>query len=259
MKRGTPLFDIFLGLVLLWACIGLLYTPYDPLSQAFTNDRLSGPSTGHWLGIDGLGRDLFSRIWLGSGNSILMGMIATFGNLLLSSLLLTIEQRSPSWFSRLLLSFIAGWLAIPVLFIALLLLVYIEQGPTTLIIAAALGNVPFTFRQLRVLWRHLKETLYVQASRVIGSRSWNLFRKTIWPNLKPDVVGLGKLIFAFSLLEVSGLAFLGLIGDPDFAELGSILRQNKSYLLANPWQIIWPGVFLSGILLLVQLSRSEAG
>ena len=258
MKRRTPLFDIFLGLVLLWACIGLLYTPYDPLSQAFTNDRLSGPSTGHWLGIDGLGRDLFSRIWLGSGNSILMGMIATFGNLLLSSLLLTIEQRSPSWFSRLLLSFIAGWLAIPVLFIALLLLVYIEQGPTTLIIAAALGNVPFTFRQLRVLWRHLKETLYVQASRVIGSRSWNLFRKTIWPNLKPDVVGLGKLIFAFSLLEVSGLAFLGLIGDPDFAELGSILRQNKSYLLANPWQIIWPGVFLSGILLLVQLSRSEA-
>ena len=258
MKRRTPLFDIFLGLVLLWACIGLLYTPYDPLSQAFTNDRLSGPSTGHWLGIDGLGRDLFSRIWRGSGNSILMGMIATFGNFLLSSLLLTIEQRSPSWFSRLLLSFIAGWLAIPVLFIALLLLVYIEQGPTTLIIAAALGNVPFTFRQLRVLWRHLKETLYVQASRVIGSRSWNLFRKTIWPNLKPDVVGLGKLIFAFSLLEVSGLAFLGLIGDPDFAELGSILRQNKSYLLANPWQIIWPGVFLSGILLLVQLSRSEA-
>ncbi len=258
MKRRTPLFDIFLGLVLLWACIGLLYTPYDPLSQAFTNDRLSGPSTGHWLGIDGLGRDLFSRIWRGSGNSILMGMIATFGNFLLSSLLLTIEQRSPSWFSRLLLSFIAGWLAIPVLFIALLLLVYMEQGPTTLIIAAALGNVPFTFRQLRVLWRHLKETLYVQASRVIGSRSWNLFRKTIWPNLKPDVVGLGKLIFAFSLLEVSGLAFLGLIGDPDFAELGSILRQNKSYLLANPWQIIWPGVFLSGILLLVQLSRSEA-
>ena len=259
MKRRTPLFDIFLGLVLLWACIGLLYTPYDPLSQAFTNDRLNGPSIGHWLGIDGLGRDLFSRIWRGSGNSILMGMIATFGNFLLSSLLLTIEQRSPSWFSRLLLSFIAGWLAIPVLFIALLLLVYIEQGPTTLIIAAALGNVPFTFRQLRVLWRHLKETLYVQASRVIGSRSWNRFRKTIWPNLKPDVVGLGKLIFAFSLLEVSGLAFLGLIGDPDFAELGSILRQNKSYLLANPWQIIWPGVFLSGILLLVQLSRSEAG
>lgn len=257
MKRNR-LFDILLGMVLFWALAGLLYTPYDPLSQAFTTERLNGPSAYHWLGIDGLGRDLFSRIWLGSGNSITMGLIATLGNLLLAGLLLIVEQRSPVWFSGILLSFVSGWLAIPVLFIALLLLVYFDQGPTTLIIAAALGNVPFTFRQLRVLWRHQKETLYVQASRVLGSRSWNLFRKTIWPNLKPDVAGLGKLIFAFSLLEVSGLAFLGLIGDPDFAELGSILRQNKSYLLADPWQVIWPGVFLSGILLLVQLSRSEA-
>lgn len=258
MKRRLPLFDILLALALLWACIGFLYTPHDPQSQAFTTERLTGPSPGHWLGVDGLGRDLLSRIWLGAGNSILMGLIATLGNLLLAGLLLVVEQRSPLWFSRFILSLVAGWLAIPVLFIALLLLVYFDQGPVTLVVAAALGNVPFTFRQLRVLWRHLKETLYVQASRTLGSRSWNLFRRTLWPNLKPDVAGLGKLIFAFSLLEVSGLAFLGLIGDPDFAELGSILRQNKSYLLADPWQVIWPGLFLSGILLLVQLSRSDA-
>ncbi|MDA0348019.1 MAG: ABC transporter permease [Verrucomicrobia bacterium] len=257
MKKNR-LFDALLWLVLLWAFIGLFYTPYDPQSQAFTEDRLTGPTASHLLGIDGLGRDLFSRIWLGSGHSIGMGVLATLGNLSLAGLLLFLEQKSPGWVSRFLLSFISGWLAIPVLFIALLLLVYFDQGPRTLIVAAALGNVPFTFRQLRVLWRHQRETLYVQASRVLGSRSWNLFRKTIWPNLRPDVVGLSKLIFAFSLLEVSGLAFLGLIGDPDFAELGSILRQNKSYLLADPWQVIWPGAFLSAVLWLVQLSRSEA-
>ena len=257
MKKPS-FFGALLWLVIIWACIGFIYTPHDPQSQAFTTERLTGPSAGHLLGIDGLGRDLFSCIWVGSANSIAMGLLATLGNLLIAGAFLYTEQRSPAWFSRLLLSFISGWLAIPVLFIALLLLVYFEQGPKTLIIAAALGNVPFTFRQLRVLWRHQKETLYVQASRVLGSRSWNLFRKTIWPNLRPDVVGLSKLIFAFSLLEVSGLAFLGLMGDPDFAELGSILRQNKSYLLADPWQVIWPGVFLSGVLWLVQLSRSEA-
>jgi len=258
MKDRARIFDLLLGLVLIWALAGLFFTPFDPLSQAFTEDRLSGPTSSHWLGIDGLGRDLFSRIWLGSGHSIIMALAATAGNLLLAGGLLFLEQKAPAWCSRFLLSFIAGWLAIPVLFIALLLLVYFDQGPGTLVVAAALGNVPFAFRQLRVLWRHQKETLYVQASRVLGSRSWNLFRKTIWPNLRPDVSGLGKLIFAFSMLEVSGLAFLGLVGDPDFAELGSILRQNKSYLLADPWQVVWPGLFLSGILLLVQLSRSEA-
>ena len=255
--KASRILDYILWLVLAWACIGLMYTPFDPLSQAFTAERLAGPSLRHWLGVDGLGRDLYSRIWLGSGNSICMGLIATAGNLVLAGFLLLVEQRGPGWFSRFILSTISGWLAIPVLFIALILLIYFDQGPATLVCAVALGNVPFAFRQLRVLWLHQKETLYVQASRVIGSRSWNLFRKTIWPNLKPDAGGLAKLVFSFSVLEISGLAFLGLMGDPDFSELGSILRQNKSYLLAAPLQVIWPGVFLSGILLLVQLSRSE--
>ena len=255
--KASRIFDYILGALLLWAFIGLFYTPFDPLSQAFTAERLAGPSPKHWLGIDGLGRDLYSRIWLGSGNSISMGLIAMAGNLLLAGALLFLEQRSPGWLSRFILSTISGWLAIPVLFIALILLIYFKQGPSTLICAVTLGNVPFTFRQLRVLWLHQKETLYVQASRVLGSRSWKLFRKTIWPNMQPDVSGLAKLVFSFSVLEISGLAFLGLMGDPDFSELGSILRQNKSYLLADPIQVVWPGVFLSGILLLVQLSRSR--
>ncbi len=255
--KASRIFDCVLGAVFLWAIIGLFHTPFDPLAQAFTAERLAGPSPEHWLGIDGLGRDLYSRIWLGSGNSISMGLIAMAGNLLLAGALLLVEQRAPGWLSRFILSTVSGWLAIPVLFIALILLIYWEQGPVTLICAVALGNVPFAFRQLRVLWLHQRETLYVQASRVLGSRSWMLFRKTIWPNLQPDVVGLAKLAFSFSVLEISGLAFLGLIGDPDFSELGSILRQNKSYLLADPLQVVWPGVFLSGILLLVQLSRSR--
>lgn len=128
MKKNR-LFDALLWLVLLWAFIGLFYTPYDPQSQAFTEDRLTGPTASHLLGIDGLGRDLFSRIWLGSGHSIGMGVLATLGNLSLAGLLLFLEQKSPGWVSRFLLSFISGWLAIPVLFIALLLLVYFDQGP----------------------------------------------------------------------------------------------------------------------------------
>lgn len=60
------------------------------------------------------------------------------------------------------------------------------------------------------------------------------------------------------MLEVSGLVFLAIIWDPNFAELGSVLRQNKSSLLVDLRQVIWPGAFLFGILWLVQLSRSEA-
>ncbi len=257
MKLNLKPAEWLLVAVIAWALIGLLYTPYDSYAQDYTGRVFEKPSLEHWFGIDALGRDQFSRIWQGSGSSVSMGVIATLANLLIAGLLLVVEQNSPPWLKRAIQSIVAGWLAIPVMFVALLFLVYFSQGPGVLIAAAALGNVPFTFRQLRILWLHQKETLYVKASVVLGSRSWGLFRKTIWPNLKPDVWGLSRLVFAFSVLEISGLAFLGLLGDPDFPELGSILRFNKSYITTDWLQIFWPVLFLSGILFIVQLTRAK--
>jgi ABC-type dipeptide/oligopeptide/nickel transport system permease subunit len=66
---------------------------------------------------------------------------------------------------------------------------------------------------------------------------------------------LCRLLFAISALELSGLAFLGLIGDPDFAELGSILKQNQAYVYQAPMLVVLPGSFLSLILLSVHLTR----
>ena len=132
------------------------------------------------------------------------------GNLLLAGALLLLEQRAPGWLSRFILSTISGWLAIPVLFIAP---DFIDLFQARTVYPDLCGwrwaTCRLPSRQLRVLWLHQKETLYVQASRVLGSRSWMLFRKTIWPNLQPDVLGLAKLVFSFSVLEISGLAFLG--------------------------------------------------
>ena len=71
-------------------------------------------------------------------------------------------------------------------------------------------------------------------------------------------MGLAKLILAISILELSGLAFLGLIGDPDFPELGAILKQNQSYLFRNPMLVAWPGLILSTLLFLVHLSKSRS-
>ena len=147
--------------------------------------------------------------------------------------------------------------ALPVIFIGLLLLVFLPPSPGALVIAAGLGNVAFAFRQLRIYWLGVRNALYVKASEVLGSQGWPLFRRAIWPNLKPDIIALGRLLFAMSALELSGLAFLGLIGDPDFAELGSILKQNQAYLFQAPMLVVLPGAILSLLLLSVHLSRTE--
>jgi peptide/nickel transport system permease protein len=151
---------------------------------------------------------------------------------------------------------VSAGLALPVLFVGLVLLVFLPQSPWTLVLACALGGVPFGFRQLRVMWIEQAGALHVVASRALGGTRAHIVRFAIWPNLRPQAVALTKLLFAAGVLELSGLSFLGLSGDPDFAELGSILKWHQKFLLSGqPALVLWPGLLLSGLLLVVHLSN----
>lgn len=238
--------------------VGLLYTPYNPMEQDFRSEAFSGVSSSHWLGIDGLGRDFGSRLWRGAGNTVAMALMALSLNFILASLLLYLEQSGPRLLRRVIPLGIGIWVAVPVLFIGLVIMVFIKPSVWTLIVAVSLGNVPLAFRQLRILWIEQRNALYVLATEILGAGRHHLLTYTLWPNLRPDLLGLAKLILAICVLELSGLAFLGLIGDPDFPELGAILRQNQAYLFRNPMLVMLPGLILSSLLLLVHLSKSRS-
>ena len=247
-----------LGLVVIVALVGLVYTPHPPSAQDFRGEALAGPSWAHWMGVDPNGRDLFSRLWRGTGNTLLMSLGAVVGSLVLSSLLLALEEGGGRRLAGGVRALVNLWVAFPVFFIGLLLLVWLRASPGVLVLAAALGNVPLAFRQLRVLWREQRHAMYVEASEVLGASRAQLFRHTIWPNLWPDVAALGKLVFAISALELSGLAFLGLIGDPDFPELGTLLKQHLNHAYEAPHLVLWPGLILSGLLALVHSTELSA-
>jgi len=256
-RRFRLSWNTWAAAVLVFAVLGLLWTPHDPMSQAFRDTALQGPSLAHLLGIDGLGRDFASRLWQGAGHTVVLASLSTLLTFLLSTVLVASEQTASGWLSRLIRMGVGIGVALPVIFIGLLLLVFLPPSPGALVVAAGLGNVAFAFRQLRIYWLGVRNALYVRASEVLGSRGWTLFKRAIWPNLKPDIIALGRLLFAMSALELSGLAFLGLIGDPDFTELGSILKQNQAYLFQAPMLVVLPGAILSLILLSVHLSRVD--
>lgn len=247
--------DVWATGLLLFCLAGLFVTPYPPDAQAFRESALAGPSWQHWLGVDGLGRDFASRLWRGAGHTVALAAAALLLTLALAALLLAAEQALPRWVGAAVRQFIRIWVAWPVLFVGLLLLIFLRPSPQALVLAVGLGNLALCFRQLRVYWLQLLAAPFVQASIVIGTSRWQRFRWVLWPNLLPDLAALGRLLFALSALELSGLAFLGLIGNPDFPELGSILKQNQAYLYHAPALLIWPGLLLSGILFSVHLAR----
>jgi peptide/nickel transport system permease protein len=235
--------------ILVFGLAGLLWTPYDSFDQSFRDTALAGPTFGHWLGIDGVGRDFFSRLWAGSGNSIFLSLNALCITFIGASLLLLAEQSGPRWIGESIRHLIGLWVAVPVVFIGLLILLILAPSPKALVLAAGLGNIPLAFRQLRIYWLEQRSATYVEASVVLGADFRHLLLQTIWPNLRPNLFSLASLLFALGVLELSGLAFLGLMGDPDFPELGSILRQNQAYLHQAPALVFLPGLAMISILL----------
>lgn len=239
--------------------VGLVYTPYDPYAQQFFTERLSTGSAAHWFGVDRLGQDYFSRIWRGAANSFFFALIGSLVVLAVSSFLLFLERKGGRVVGNMVRSAVSFGIAMPAIFVGLLIVTFMERGALALTMAIGVAGVPFAFRQLRVLWGELVATPYVEASRAIGGASWHRFRFTIWPNLWPQLLGLWKLVFAFALLELSALTYLGLAGDPNWAELGTLLREGQKLLLNSPMFVIWPGLGLCFVLGMVRAVKADGG
>lgn len=237
--------------------LGFAFTPFNPYGQAFLEVKEAGFAWSHPFGIDELGQDVLSRVWRGSANTILYALIASLGTLLFSTILLITERRGGAYVSKGILSAVSLGIAVPVMFLGLLFMIFMEREPSTLSFAISVAGIPLAFRQLRILWIEQNAQLHVEASRAIGGSARHLFLFSLLPNLRPQLVELWKLVFGIAILELSALTFLGLAGDPNWAELGTLLHSHQKHLLQEPLLVVWPGVVLCGILWMARQIRSE--
>lgn len=245
-----------LGLVFLGVLGGgFLATPFDPQAQDFRSAALTGPSWEHWLGVDALGRDFFSRLWRGLSNTALMAGTAMAANLIMATIVLAVMASLPKRFAAALLGLVNLGVAVPIVLVSLLLLLFLAPSSGALVLAAALGNLSLAIRQLRVLWLEQRRAAYAEASLALGASRWELLRHTLWPNLQTSVGALARYLFALGGLELSGLSYLGLHGDPSLPELGALLREGQPHLFGNPRLVLCPGLLLALLLGLAQLAN----
>ncbi len=243
----------FLGIVI----AGKVFAPHDPYDQAFLGVDGNTFSWTHPFGIDHLGQDVFSRVWVGGANSLWFAFMASLSTMAIAGFLLVIERVGGRWVSQCIRSVVSLGIALPVLLLGLLFMIFLPREPMTLVWAIAIAGAPFAFRQLRVMWLEQQAAGYVVASRAIGGDRWHVVRFSILPNLKPQFVELWKVVYAIGILELSSLTFLGLGGDQNWAELGSLLRGYQKHLIVQPMLVVWPGLALCGVLLTIRQLRSE--
>lgn len=240
------------GAWLVMALVGTFLTPYDPLKMHF-DALLSGPGADYLLGTDQYGRDLFSRLLAAASVSFFVSAITVCFALVAGMLLGAVAGYVGGAVDRSIMMVIEAIMAFPPL---LLVLIFLSiAGPSTISVVLALGIAftPTAVRVTRAAVLSVRESEYVEASRVLGGGdAWTLWRH-IAPNCVSPLTVMATSMFATVLLLESALSFLGLGVPPPQATWGGLLADSRQFLGQAPWLSIFPGLMITLALLGINL------
>jgi len=244
-RIGATIVVVYVLLAVLGA-VGL--TPHDPIQQ-FRIDRLKGPSGTYWMGTDLLGRDNFSRLMLGIGQSFTVA----FSSVAVATLAGTVIGLVAAWLGRLwdgvLMRMMDVLLAFPAILLAMLIVAIAGKGTLTSVAAIALVYTPIFARVVRGPALSLKQRDFVDAARTFGSSQWFILTRHLLLNLVAPLTVQVTLALAWALLTEAGLSFLGLGTQPPAPSLGVMLSDSKNLMTQAPWLMIFPGLtIMLGIL-----------
>lgn len=236
------------------AAIGPVVAPYDPkafvgLSQ-IRPGQIPGPSAEYWLGLDELGRDVFSRLLVGSQQTLLVGVVATLIGFTLGALVGGVAGAANAMGGRLgrqvdavLMRGIDMLLALPPLLLAASIAAVLGPSLLTVMIAVGVAAVPIFARLLRGSMIAQAHRDYVLAATSLGVRRTKIVIGHVFPNSLAPVIVQATLTLATAIIEAAGLSFLGL-GNPDTAapEWGSMLARAQNELSVQPMLAVYPAV-----------------
>jgi oligopeptide/dipeptide ABC transporter ATP-binding protein len=201
-----------------------------------------GPSRGHLLGTDGLGRDVLARVLVATRLSLELAveatLIGTVGGVILGSLPVVAGRRV----RRLLVGFVNLTVAFPGLLLALFLAVVFGIGAKGAVLAIGVATVPFVARLTYNLSASVSSADYMSAARILGVRRHRLLVRHVLPNIAEPLLITATVLIGSSLLAFASLSFLGLgVQSPSY-DWGELLNQGISSIYTNPAQSLAPGV-----------------
>jgi peptide/nickel transport system permease protein len=234
------------ALILLIVAVTAIVGPWllpDPLSQP---DILAGsmpPGLGHPFGTDQLNRDILSRVVTGARVSLSVALLAVALSMTLGAAVGLVAGYLGGVVDAALMRLVDGALAIPRLFILLLLLAVWERVPVLALVLLIGATGWFaTSRIVRAEVLRLREEAYVRAAEALGARR----RRIIFRHLLPNVVGpllvTATLAVGDVILLEAGLSFLGLGIQPPMPSWGGMILDSKEVLVSAPWAGIFPGL-----------------
>jgi peptide/nickel transport system permease protein len=216
---------------------------------------LKPPSAQHLIGTDELGRDVFSRVILGTRISMTVGLVAVSGALSVGALLGITAGYLGGRVESAIMRLMDVMLAFPAIILAIGIVAMRGPGLNNTILAVSVVNIPAFARVARASTLAIKEYEYVAAARALGAPAWRVLLRSILPNAAAPLVVQGTLGIGGAIIEAAALGFLGLGAQPPAPEWGAMLSDAYKYLLTAVWAALAPGLAIA----LVVLSFNLAG
>lgn len=202
-----------------------------------------------WLGTDRYGRDVLSRLLVGTRVSIGVGLVAVILSLSIGILLGAIAGYYRGWVDHVVMYFINMLWAIPTLLLVFAITLSIGKGFWQIFVAIGLTMWVSAARLIRGQVMVLREMDFIQAARTLGTPDLRIILRHILPNIAGPLMVIAASNFAAAILIEAGLSFLGIGVQPPTASWGLMIKEQFSFLLTNrPALALVPGV---AILLLV--------
>lgn len=245
---------IILTILIVMCLVGPIFSPYSH-EVTNTSNINAFPSSEHWFGTDALGRDVFTRVWIGGRTSILIGFVGTFVVVFVGCIYGGIAGFFGGKIDHYMMRFIEVLVSIPYLVMVILVSLYLGKGIFSLVVALTITGWTEVARIVRGQVLQIKEQEFVTAAIALGASP----KRIILKHLLPNTIGVVIVAITFQIPGfIFAEAFLSFIGlgvqapNTSWGALASAARENLRFY---PYQIFFPSLMI----ILTMLSFSLLG
>jgi peptide/nickel transport system permease protein len=255
-------------LLILFIIIGSIIVPEKSANTGDLLVRLQPPMTGHPMGTDSTGRDVFNRIIYGGQISIFIGILAVLLEVTFGTVIGATAAYFGGWVDALLMRFTEAMLAIPSLFLLIVLAKFLGRNIPTIkilgrsfsgsigivILVIGLTSWMYLARIVRANVLSLKELDYVTAAKALGANPARIFFSHLVPNTLGPIIVAATLGLANAILTEAYVSFLGLGVQPPTATWGNMMQQAQSFIIRGAWWMwVFPSLFIVFTILCINL------
>jgi peptide/nickel transport system permease protein len=216
-------------------------SPYDPTALD-TSAVLQAPSPRHWLGTDGIGRDVLSRMIYGARVSLLVGFVSVGIACLIGVFLGAVAGYSGGIVDTVIMRFVDVMLCFPSFFLILAVIAFLDASIWNIMVVIGLTSWMGICRLVRAEFLSLRNREFMVAAEGLGGSAWHIILRHGLPNAMAPVFVAFILGVAGAILTESSLSFLGIGVQPPDPSWGNILTEGKNTLGVAWWLSVCPGL-----------------